>query len=66
MKKFKELNIKELQQISGRKYYGNGVYCDDKTYSVDWSQAWQAIGDNLVNSIGEGMGGVANSDAYRG
>ncbi|AUO15657.1 bacteriocin [Clostridium taeniosporum] len=33
MKKFKELNVKELQQVSGGKVtkYVNGVSCDGET-----------------------------------
>lgn len=45
-----KLNLNELESINGGKYYGNGLYCDDKYgCRVDWSQAIPAIGQIIVN-----------------
>lgn len=59
MKKFIKdsvsINEQDLKNITGGKYYGNGVYCGKKTCQVDWGQAWGAIGNNLASSLGDSL-----------
>lgn len=66
----KNLRLNELENINGGKItkYPNGLYCNSETgtCSVDWGEAVSSIANNLVNSIGTGMGGVANPWAYVG
>lgn len=64
MKNLQTISEDNMKNIIGGKYYGNGVYCGKKTCQVDWSQAWGAIGNNLVNSIAGGAGGMSNPGAY--
>ncbi|AGX44736.1 leucocin A/sakacin P family class II bacteriocin [Clostridium saccharobutylicum] len=40
MEKFTMLTDAEMEIISGGKYYGNGVSCDDNGCTVDWGKAW--------------------------
>lgn len=53
MKNFEELNIKELEQVSGGKVtkYPNGLYCDSVSHRcyVDWNEAIASIGKIVVN-----------------
>lgn len=60
MKKFKELSVKEMQQVQGGathsgKYYGNGVYCTKNKCTVDWAKAGTCIAGM---SIGGFLGGA--------
>lgn len=67
MNNLRELNLEELESINGGRYYGNGVYCDEEHgCRVDWGTAVSSIANNLVNSIGGGLGGVSNPWAYVG
>ena len=60
MNNYKQLSVSSLERINGGKitHYANGVYCNSKTgtCSVNWSEAWGSIGNNLVNSIGKSAG----------
>lgn len=55
------LKLNELQEISGGvntfsgKYYGNGVYCNETSCSVDWNKAATCIAGM---SIGGFLGGA--------
>ncbi|TLQ04438.1 bacteriocin [Pediococcus stilesii] len=53
MVKVKELNDKELKNVVGGKYYGNGVSCNKKGCTVNWGQAW-TCGVNRFANYGHG------------
>lgn len=48
MQNVKELSTKEMEKISGGKYYGNGLSCGKHTCSVDWGKAIGVIGNNAA------------------
>jgi len=55
----KELNTKDLANVIGGKYYGNGVSCGKKSCSVNWSQAWGCIGNRSSTAISSGAGSAS-------
>jgi hypothetical protein len=49
--KFSELEIDELTAVDGGRYYGNGVYVNGNQITIDWSEVWISIANNLVASL---------------
>ncbi len=52
----KKLTSKEMAQVVGGKYYGNGVSCNKKGCSVDWGKAIGIIGNNSAANLATGGG----------
>ncbi|HFC9129534.1 leucocin A/sakacin P family class II bacteriocin [Enterococcus faecium] len=49
-----KLTVKEMSQVVGGKYYGNGVSCNKKGCSVDWGKAIGIIGNNAAANLTTG------------
>ncbi|MBF7103385.1 MULTISPECIES: leucocin A/sakacin P family class II bacteriocin [Lactobacillaceae] len=49
MKKIEKLTEKEMANIIGGKYYGNGVTCGKHSCSVNWGQAFSCSVSHLAN-----------------
>lgn len=50
----KKLTAKEMSQVVGGKYYGNGVSCNKKGCSVNWGKAIGIIGNNSAANLATG------------
>lgn len=53
MSKVKVVSEKEMKQIIGGKYYGNGLSCSKKGCTVNWGQTF-SCGVNRVATAGHG------------
>jgi hypothetical protein len=54
MTRSKKLNLREMKNVVGGTYYGNGVSCNKKGCSVDWGKAISIIGNNSAANLATG------------